>query len=370
MASSLAHATSYSGQTTAAPGPKPHTLEYVGPTGTMFGIFYKNLVLTILTLGIYRFWAKTRERRFLWANTHIDGEGFEYTGTGKELFLGFLKAVVILVPLFVGLQLVELFVLDESMIGIAVLSAVRAILILGLVYAGTFAARKYRMSRTTWRGIRLQQDGSIWTYAGMALLGMLFTVLTLGLYLPFLQAKLMRYELGNLRFGSAPFRFTGTGKLLFKRFIVIWAVFAALIFLFAVYGIGLKAHDDMGLHDPSTQTFLSLIPLAFILILGPLFLWYQARVYRFQAEHTFLDGLAFAMPTLSGWRIFRLMVGNYFIMMLSLGILTPYTTQRTMRFWTRHTQLAGDVDLDRIAQAARGPGTGEGLAGFFDVDVG
>jgi uncharacterized membrane protein YjgN (DUF898 family) len=368
MASVLARSDRDADVMASAFGPRQHTLEYVGPTGTMFGIFYKNLILTVLTLGIYRFWAKTRERRFLWANTHIDGEGFEYTGNGRELFLGFLKAVVVLVPLFGGLELVELFVLDESMIGIAVLGAVRTLLILGLVYAGSFAARKYRMSRTTWRGIRLQQDGSIWTYAGTALLGLLFTVLTLGLYLPFLQVKLMRYELANLRFGTASFGFTGEGRDLLQRFVFVWIVLAILIGGFGG-GIAL-VYFDGALDGDRAQALLGLLPLALILVAGPLFLWYHARVYRFQAEHTSLENLTFAMPDLTGWRIFRLILGNYLIIMFSLGLLMPLTTQRTMRFWVRHTQLEGHIDLDRIAQAERGPGTGEGLAGFFDIDVG
>ena len=281
----------------------------------MFGIFYKNLILTILTLGIYRFWAKTRERRFIWANTHIDGEGFEYTGTGKELFLGFLKAVVVLVPLFAALEVIDIFVLDESMIGTAILGAVRVVLILGLVYAGTFAARKYRMSRTTWRGIRLHQAGSIWTYAGTALLGMLLVVLTLGLYLPFLQVRLMRYELGNLRFGSAPFRFTGEGKDLLRRFRRVWIALAIVV---AGPGAGTFVFGNpMAFTDPAAPSTAGRWSLcsafcrcsdpfgraAFPLVPGQgLSLPGGARFHS--------TGLAFAMPNLTGWRIFRLMVGN------------------------------------------------------------
>src|SRR5262245_26897471 len=136
MATAPLPSSPHSAQPTPPPLPRAHTLEYVGPTGTMFGIFYKNLFLTIFTLGIYRFWAKTRLRRFQWTNTRIDGEGFEYTGSGKELFLGFLKAVVILVPVFGGLELIQLFLFSESMVGFVVVSVVRTILVIGLIYAG------------------------------------------------------------------------------------------------------------------------------------------------------------------------------------------------------------------------------------------
>lgn len=369
MATLPASSEPFGGQPVSPPLPRSHTLDYVGPTGTMFAIFYKNLILTILTLGIYRFWAKTRVRRFQWANTQIDGEGFEYTGTGKELFFGFLKAVAILVPLFGGLQIIELFVLDESMIGIGVLSAFRAVLIIGLVYAGTFSARKYRMSRTTWRGIRFQQTGSMWRYAGTALLGMLLTALTLGLYLPFLETRLMRYETDNLRFGSARFTFTGQGKALFKQFLVVWLAFVLIVVVGAALGTGYKL-AQLDKIDPATAGFVAFIPMLIIVVMGPLFLWYQGRVARFRAENTQVEGLGFAMPRMSGWQIFKLMVGNSLIAGFSAGLLYPLTIQRTIRFWVGHLQLIGSLDLAAVAQAERGPATGEGLAGFFDIDVG
>lgn len=367
MASSLAHSNRYEALTAPTGGPSRHTLDYVGPTGTMFGIFYKNLVLTILTLGIYRFWAKTRERRFIWANTHIDGEGFEYTGTGKELFIGFLKAVAILVPLFVALELLGLFLLGDA--AEHAVSAVQGLLIVILIYVGTFAARRYRMSRTTWRGIRMQQDGSPWRYAAIALKGVFFSIVTLGLYFPLMQTALTRFETDNLRFGTQPFQFTGRSRTIWMQFFVLWlsavVLFAAVI---AVMAALQKSFDLTTM--PSFSAGLSVIPVTLLLIIIGMSFHYQARFARFRAENTRLDGLFFSMPDLTGWRMLNLMVGNYFIMMFTLGILTPLTTQRTLRFWVRHTQLAGDVDLNRIAQAERGPGTGEGLAGFFDIDVG
>jgi uncharacterized membrane protein YjgN (DUF898 family) len=367
MASVLAQSNRDADVMTSDFGPRQHTLEYVGPTGTMFGIFYKNLVLTVLTLGIYRFWAKTRERRFLWANTHIDGEGFEYTGTGKELFLGFLKAVAILVPLFVGLQLIGLLFFGEG--AERAVGAIQGFLIVILVYVGTFAARRYRMSRTTWRSIRMQQDGSAWRYAAIALKGVFLSIVTLGLYFPLMQTALARYETENLRFGTQQFLFTGRGRTMFKQFLVLWLSSIALIAAVIAVMASLQSSFDLK-SMPSFSAGLSLITLAPIIAILAMSFHYQARFARFRADSTQLDGLAFSMPQLNGWRIFKLTAGNYLIIMFSLGLLMPLTTQRTMRFWVRHTQLEGHVDLDRIAQAERGPGTGEGLAGFFDIDVG
>ena len=68
----------------------------------------RGAVLLMFTLGIYRFWLTTDVRRFLWSNTEVAGESFEYTGTARELLLGFLIAVAILVPLYAAFFMVAL----------------------------------------------------------------------------------------------------------------------------------------------------------------------------------------------------------------------------------------------------------------------
>ena len=49
-----------------------------------------NLLLRVLTLGIYHFWAKTEVRKRIWSAIRINDEPLTYTGRGMELFLGFL----------------------------------------------------------------------------------------------------------------------------------------------------------------------------------------------------------------------------------------------------------------------------------------
>src|ERR1700761_78509 len=71
-------------------------LTYDGNVGELYGIFLKNLLLTIVTVGIYRFWATTAMRRYVWSHMRFQDERFEYTGTGGELFKGFLLAMGIM----------------------------------------------------------------------------------------------------------------------------------------------------------------------------------------------------------------------------------------------------------------------------------
>src|SRR5215471_17611866 len=127
-------------------------LQYDGRIGQLYGIFVVNLMLTIITLGIYRFWAITRWRRYFWSHMSFQQERFEYTGRGGELFLGFLMALGILIG--IGLAtwgasyVVHRIHPALSVVPIFVLYVV----ILILASAARFSAQRYRLSRTLWCG--------------------------------------------------------------------------------------------------------------------------------------------------------------------------------------------------------------------------
>ena len=83
----------------AGPDRRRGDVTFVGRRGPLLTLVLKNSLLTILTFGIYRFWAKTWIRRYFWNNVRIAGDAVEYTGQAKELFIGFLIAVAVLFPL-------------------------------------------------------------------------------------------------------------------------------------------------------------------------------------------------------------------------------------------------------------------------------
>ncbi|MFM7304801.1 MAG: DUF898 family protein, partial [Alphaproteobacteria bacterium] len=83
------------GQPTQVP-----SLAYVTRPG-LERLVLRNLGLNLVTLWFYRFWAKTRWRRHIWSNISLLGDPVEYTGTGAEMFKGFLIALAVLAPLFI-----------------------------------------------------------------------------------------------------------------------------------------------------------------------------------------------------------------------------------------------------------------------------
>ena len=74
-------------------------ITFAGQPWSLAGLGFYNTLLTLLTLGVYSFWGRTEVRRRLWSMVRLNGEPLEYTGTGKELFLGFLFAMgVVFLP--------------------------------------------------------------------------------------------------------------------------------------------------------------------------------------------------------------------------------------------------------------------------------
>lgn len=214
---SLAEAIAASTPETPAPTPAPQ-VRFTGDPRVYWRLQLRGALLLALTLGIYRFWLATDVRRFLWANTEVAGEPLEYTGTATELLVGFLIAIALLVPLNLAVAIAAL--------GAGDLGTLVSILALPLLFfLGQFAvyrARRYRLTRTVYRGVRCHQDGSALRYAICAVLWWTLTVLTLGLAYPFLQSRLERFKLRHTYFGDLKGAFEGSGFKLLLRGLPMW----------------------------------------------------------------------------------------------------------------------------------------------------
>ena len=212
------------------PPPVPAKLDFTGNRGGFLELITRGAGLELVTLGFYRFWLVTDIRRHLWSNTVIDGDAAEYTGRGRELLIGFLIALAILMPIYLGYFLIS--------IEAEHLQAMASIpLVLSFYVFGQFAiyrARRYRLTRTVWRGVRFWMDGSGWLYALHASLWAVLAIATLGLALPWRTAALERYKLEHSWYGDLQGRFEGRGWDLFKRIWWLWLVSPLAILIFPI----------------------------------------------------------------------------------------------------------------------------------------
>src|SRR5262249_25694179 len=195
-------------------------IQFLGFDKDYWRLWIRGSILLALTLGIYRFWLTTDTRRFLWSNTEMLGEPLEYTGTARELLIGFLIAVAILIPFY---AFIFLLALTQGLIG-QLAGVIGFILATILGQYAVFRARRYRLTRTVYRGVRFHQTGSAWHYAIIAVLWWTVIILTLGLAYPIALARLERFKMRNTWLGNLQGRFEGSAAGLFIRGVFMWLV--------------------------------------------------------------------------------------------------------------------------------------------------
>ena len=299
-------------------------LSFHGTGGTLFGIQIVNLLLTILTLGIYSFWGKVRVRKYLYNQTEFFGDRFSYHGTGKELFIGAVKAFVIIFGVYFGV------IALAQMVHQGLILLIYPVILL-VIPVALYGAMRYGMSRTSWRGIRFSFRGSLKECMGTYIGGMLLTLLTLGLYYPFYHEKMRGYWVRNSYFGDTPFEYSGRGKDLFGSFILAAVLAIPTLYLY--------------------------------------FFWYMAKVERYDWSHTKFGSGTFE-STVTGGALLGLTLSNLFLLVFTLGLAFPWVITRTLRFHFRCLGLAGTLDIGRIQQNTRAGvsgATGEGLASALDM---
>jgi uncharacterized membrane protein YjgN (DUF898 family) len=317
---------------TASPPPAPTGLQvsFHGSAGGLFGIQAVNVLFTLLTLGIYYFWGKTRVRAYLLGGAELDGDRFAYHGTGRELLIGFVKGVaVFFVPVALLSILPQVYGAPEMVVN--ALSAMLYLAGLLLVPLAMVGARRYRLSRTSWRGVRFSFRGAAREFVGIFVVGTILTSLTLGVYYPIFATRRQAFMISNSHFGSGKFDFDGRGRALIGPFLVML--------------------------------------LLFIPTLGLAWFWFSARRHRFFTEHTRFGTTRFR-STVTGARLAWLQISNVVAIVLTLGLAWPWTVVRSLRFTFRYLAL-GPLDVAGIRQDAQAAtATGEGLAGLLDADFG
>ena len=203
---------------------------FSGNRSEFFHLVRRGAGLELVTLGFYRFWLATDIRRHLWANTEIDGDAAEYTGRGKELLIGFLIAMAILVPVYLAYFLAGLEA--ERFKAFASFPLIAFFYVFGQF--AIYRARRYRLTRTVWRGVRFWMSGSGWAYAARATLWGLLMILTVGLILPWRNAALERYKMRHSYYGDLQGSFEGQGWEFFKRGWWLWLLVPVAYFVFPI----------------------------------------------------------------------------------------------------------------------------------------
>jgi len=367
-----------------------------------------NLLLTIVTLGIYRFWATTRERQYLWGKTDFIDERLEWTGTGLELFIGFIMAVVLILVPFFGIQfLTQALVLQGYTGWAAVLTFMMFGFIMYMIGIARFRALRYRLSRTYWHGIRGGSDdqgfGYGWSYIWKTFVG----YLALGLLVPWSMMNLWNERWNKMSFGPHKIEAIGNYAETFKRYLLFYLTPFVLFIVALIGGVMFGQTESFG----GAAVAGVLIVFIFYGALGAVALAYYAKFFRVAVEGMSLHKLDFAFParTLDWFKLFIGDAGLYLLAALPVAVILgatgllssfemplpgestaafessivivivafsvlpfaligPFIRYRHWKFFVVHMEAYGEVNLDELTQSETVVAKhGEGLLDAFDV---
>ena len=352
----------------AAAAGSDRAVRFTGSWREYLPIAATNALLIVCTLGIYRFWAAARQRRYLWSRTEFIDDTLEWTGSGREMFLGFLIVICVLAPVFLFIQFLFPALLVRGKADAAF--GIMFLFEIGLLYLGGFArfrALRYRLSRTYWHGIRGGSDDPGWNYGGEYLGRIALSFMSMFIVYPWAATRLWNSRWNAMSFGPLQFRSKLNTEGLKGRWSLVYlvpigvGVIAAIVA--ALSGLGPSAGAAK---VTVTAAIFGIVVLIYLAIPLMTLNWYAAY-YRNAASVTSLGDLEFGFDaTTLQW--LGLFLGNLGLAIVTLGFGLTYWGYRNWAFMVRHLHVYGTVDVSQLTQSTtHAPREAEGFADAFDV---
>jgi uncharacterized membrane protein YjgN (DUF898 family) len=312
-----------------------YSIKFHGSNMQFLGLSLYNLLLTVLTLGLYYPWAKCAIRKFLWQETEIDGSRVEWHGTGKEMFKGFIKAY-----LFVGGLLIIInygpYFLPAEILGWVIIIAYLGLL--AFVPLAIHGMARYRLSRTSFRGIHFGYRGNLGEFYKKAALDLLYSILSLGIYSYWFVVNIRKYVLQHTRYGKdVRGDFIGSGGELFGLTLVNGLLMYLTLFIYTPWALIKFFKFDIE----------------------------NIRIY--QGENNKLR----LVTNAKGGQYFIVLIKAALITIFTLGICGPIGRLMIHKYLTESLILEGWFDFDAVEQSEESykDATGDDMMDILDFDM-
>src|SRR5260221_2101073 len=343
----------------------PEPLHFTGSGAEYFGIWIVNLLLTIITLGIYSAWAKVRRLQYFYRHTEVAGSSFDFHGSPTRILIG---RVIALVMLFAYNYSVRL----QSAFTIVILAAIA--FVMPWLLRNSF---RFRLYNTSWRGTRFHFRGTVAGAYRVFLLNGFLTVIPLYLMAPFTHQRLKAYQHDSSWFGRTRSSFharAGQFYLIYLLLLVTIVVFGIVIGFSGIGGAlaSLSQVQKHGGHANPQAVFRAVAILYGGLILmgvsiGPVFhalitnlIWNNTRVGEHRIE-----------CHMSPWVLIWITASNFVLVVLTVGLIIPWAVVRLARFQLESVPLlpAGGLQEFGAAEPETLGAVGEEAATAFDFDI-
>lgn len=339
-----------------AVGPGP--IRFTGTARDYFGIWLNNVVLTVLTLGVYGAWAKVRRTRYFLGNTVVLGDGLEYHATGMTILKGRLVAVAA----------AAVYVASGFVSPIAQL-----VLTAALVPVWPWVvnrALRFRARMTSWRNVRLDWRGRYWGVARVSLLWPLVSVATLGVLLPFAARASRQYIIDNHALGRE--RFAARSRVgPYYGALAKTALFGAALLAAAVALATAWAAWDF-VPEAERMVGLQMTPLLAVAIMGMAAIHFRILARNVALRAMTLGEAARFRSDVGALRYQWILVSNFAVTVSTAFLMYPWARIRSYRYQAERIAVVplGTVPVFVDGDARPGHAIGEEFGAVEGVELG
>ncbi|MDM7979153.1 MAG: DUF898 family protein [Rhizobium sp.] len=334
--------------------------EFRGSAGEYFGIWIVNILLTIITVGIYSAWAKVRRNRYFYGNSFIDGHSFDYHAKGLQIFIG--RAIVF--GYIIGYNILLTF----SPIAGGILALLMFVLLPWIV----MRSLRFNARVTSYRNIRFDFVGKTWGAFVAIIFGGLIAFFSLGILAPFASRWLYRYIFNNLRYGDRAFETDPKIGALYRVWLpafllmLVGAAVGGALFVLIYYGAVASADSGM---DGEALLVLGIYGT----VIPVLLLWGVAAIfYRIGVRNVVMNSARFdtrhsLFSDLGRLRYFWIVVSNLVVTILTLSLMRPWAAVREHRYVIEHSGIVVDGELGDVVSSMQASGSAV-TAEYLDLE--
>lgn len=382
-----------------------YPVKFHGKAGEFFSIWIVNILLSIVTLGIYSAWAKVRTKRYFYGNTEINGDSFEYHAKPTQILKGRLVAFFCVLIWSFANGFAPAFALF--------LMLAFYLLLPMLIHSNT----RFDASVTSYKNVRFSFAGTLGSaysvmlgrglaafcsifvlivvtsilWSASPIVGVLCSVLTFVAVI-WLQAWVMcgisNYIANGYRYADQIFCTELDTKVFFKTYLLGGLITASgiaicmlLLYLTGVVSSDLFASGGFDSFGSRAGTLIAFIALygAFLLsgLIGMAFVVSRIRNYTFSQLATFgeiqNEQVSYRFSsTLSTAGYVKLVATNFVLQVCTLGLARPWVMVRTQHYLANNTYVLGDLDkLDVFDKSTFDQSAvGDEIAEAFSVEIG
>jgi uncharacterized membrane protein YjgN (DUF898 family) len=336
--------------------PREESFAFTGSGSEYFRIWIVNLILSVVTFGIYSAWAKVRRLEYFYRNTRVAGASFDYHGRP----LAILKGRIVAFLLFAGYTAAGAYSPVTGLLAFVVMAGVMPFLI--------NRSLRFRLHNSSYRGLRFQFSGTTgqayWVFLALPILSM-FTLMALG---PLWHHQLKEYQHTNASYGQTRVSFNAPIGAFYKAYgIAVLSLFVLMVLsiLLVAPVVGLMA---LGSRAPEAMIIGVLV--AYVFFGTAIWSVTTALIQNLVWRHTSIGPHTF-LSTLEAHRLLGVVIVNTLATVVTLGLFKPFAQVRLAKYFIGELTLVmrGTLDDFVAGEQLNVAAIGDEAAEIFDIDL-